>query len=248
MSPVRPNSAVSPESIVSDPMDELLSRLLSESEKNQLQLVQDLATKGETGVSVLIRFLSDRQSQPVGLAEGKAYQVLVASDSPTAHDFVQTTAPTGILPTPSAQGIDYEPLQMLLAKQEYQTADRVTLEKMCELAGDAAIQRNWIYFTDVEQFPGLDLQTINKLWLIYSEGKFGFSVQRELWLGTGRNWDKLWPLIGWKNGNIWTRYPNEFTWSLNAPRGHLPLSNQLRGVRTMAALLDHPVWTQSPSS
>jgi hypothetical protein len=30
---------------------------------------------------------------------------------------------------------------------------------------------------------------------------------------------------------------------LTAPVGHLPLSNQLRGVRVMEALLCHPAWT-----
>jgi hypothetical protein len=31
-----------------------------------------------------------------------------------------------------------------------------------------------------------------------------------------------------------------FTWSLDAPEGHMPLINQLRGVRLMDALLRHP--------
>jgi GUN4-like len=67
-------------------------------------------------------------------------------------------------------------------------------------------------------------------------------VQRELWLSVGKNWEKLWTQIDWKNGNNWTRYPQGFTWDLSAPKGHLPLSNQLRGVRVMAALLSHPAW------
>jgi GUN4-like len=114
---------------------------------------------------------------------------------------------------------------------------------MCELAG-AATQK-WFYFTAVQSFPITDLQTINTLWLVHSEGKFGFSVQRELWLALGKDWEKLWTQIDWKNGNNWTRYPQGFTWDLSAPRGHLPLSNQLRGVRVMAALLAHPAWSGS---
>lgn len=144
----------------------------------------------------------------------------------------------------SDSGIDYAPLQQLLAEQNFQAADQMTLQKLCELAGSSAVQRKWVYFTEVEQFPITDLQTINNLWLTYSEGKFGFSVQREIWLGVGKNWDKFWAKIGWKNGNNWTRYPQEFTWSLSAPKGHLPLSNQLRGVRVIASLLAHPAWTK----
>ncbi|MGA7932015.1 MAG: GUN4 domain-containing protein [Kovacikia sp.] len=162
--------------------------------------------------------------------------------------FAPVPSPTDIsASTPllqSAVGIDYSPLQQLLAAQDFQAADQLTLQIMCELAGPAAVQRKWIYFTEVEQFPITDLQTINHLWLTYSEGKFGFSVQREIWLGVGKNWEKFWAKIGWKNGNTWTRYPQEFTWNLTAQKGHLPLSNQLRGVRVIASLFAHPAWSK----
>lgn len=150
---------------------------------------------------------------------------------------------TDIVLLKSERNIDYTPLETLLKAQDFQAADQMTLEKLCELAGVETTQRKWLYFTEVENFPVTDLQTIDKLWLNYSEGKFGFSVQREIWLSLGKNWEKLWPKIGWKSGNNWTRYPNEFIWNLSAPKGHLPLSNQLRGVRVMASLLSHPAWT-----
>ncbi len=189
-----------------------------------------------------MQFLLDRQSYTPGVIEGKAYQVLFQSNDAKSQAFLDAHFPEGIVPLRSDRGVDYASLQGLLAKQEFQAADRLTLEKMCELAGDLAVQRKWLYFTEVANFPSTDLQTINLLWLVHSEGKFGFSVQRELWLGVGKNWERLWYQIGWKNGNNWTRYPQEFIWSLEAPRGHLPLSNQLRGVRVISALLNHPAW------
>jgi len=143
----------------------------------------------------------------------------------------------------SDRGIDYEPLQTLLAQQQFQAADQLTLQKLCELAGPAAVQRKWLYFSEVDSFPVADLQTLDQLWLMHSQGKFGFSVQRKIWLSLGKNWEELWPKIGWKLGNNWTRYPQEFTWDLSAPRGHLPLSNQLRGVRVIYSLLTHPAWS-----
>ena len=36
------------------------------------------------------------------------------------------------------------------------------------------------------------------------------------------------------------RYPSSFCWSLKAPDGHMPLVNQLRGVRLMDSILRHP--------
>jgi hypothetical protein len=233
---------VESEQMVSDYMTDLLTRLKSESARNQLQLVQELAGSGEAGLDALMNFLLERRSEPVGVIDGKVYQVLAGVNSPKVQDFLQTHFPQGIVPLHSDRGIDYAPLQALLVQQNFQDADRLTLEKLCELAGATAVQRKWLYFTEVEQFPTVDLQTVNLLWRTHSEGRFGYSVQREIWLSTGKNWDKLWSQIGWRAGNNWTRYPQEFTWGLDAPRGHLPLSNQLRGVRVMSALLNHPAW------
>ncbi|MBV8887962.1 MAG: GUN4 N-terminal ARM-like repeat domain-containing protein [Chroococcidiopsidaceae cyanobacterium CP_BM_RX_35] len=220
-----------------------LIQLTSGSEKVQQQLLQQLAAAGNAGLDVLMEFLLQRRSELPTWVEGKAYQVLYKADSPKAREFLQTHFPAGIVPLNSERNIDYSSLQQLLSAQDFQAADRLTLQKLCELAGAAAVQRKWLYFTEVENFPQLDLQTINTLWLVHSEGKFGFSVQREIWLSSP-SWEKFWPKIGWKTGNSWTRYPDAFTWNLTAPKGHLPLSNQLRGVRVIAALLSHPAWIQ----
>jgi len=219
-------------------------QLTSGSEKVQQQLIPTLATLGNTGLDVLMEFLLQRRSNPRSGVDGTAYQILRTADSTSAKEFLQTYFPTGIVPLHSERAIDYIPLQQLLAIQDFQAADRMTLQKLCELAGSAAVQRKWLYFTEVENFPAPDLQTINTLWVVHSEGKFGFSIQREIWLSLGKNWEKFWTKIGWKNGNSWTRYPNEFTWNLTAPKGHLPLSNQLRGNRAIAALFSHPAWVK----
>ncbi len=219
-------------------------QLTSGSEKVQQQLIPTLATLGNAGLDVLMEFLLQRRSNPPSGVDGTAYQILRTADSTSAKEFLQTYFPTGIVPLQSERAIDYIPLQQLLAIQDFQAADRMTLQKLCELAGSAAVQRKWLYFTEVENFPIPDLQTINTLWVVHSEGKFGCSIQREIWLSLGKNWEKFWTKIGWKNGNSWTRYPNEFTWNLTAPTGHLPLSNQLRGNRAIAALFSHPAWVK----
>jgi hypothetical protein len=219
-------------------------QLSSGSEKVQQQLIQQLAALGNPGLEVLMGFLLQRRDRSPTWIDGKTYQILYRSESPTASEFLQTHFPTGIVTLRSQCDIDYSPLQQLLIEGDFQAADRVTLQKLCEIAGTAALQRKWLYFTEVESLPIPDLQTVNTLWSVYSENKFGFSVQRELWLSLGKNWEKLWVKIGWKNGNTWTRYPDGFNWSLDAPVGHLPLSNQLRGNRAIAALFSHPAWVK----
>lgn len=217
-------------------------QLIAGSEKVQLPLLQKLETLGDAGEDILMEFLLLRRSGPPSWVDGKAYQVLYNADSPSSRKFLQTYFPTGVTPLQSERGIDYSSLQQLLTRQDFQAADRVTLQKLCELAGPSAVQRKWLYFTEVKNFTTTDLQTINTLWVVHSEGKFGFSTQREIWISLSKNWEEFWSKIGWKTGNNWTRYPDEFTWRLTAPKGHLPLSNQLRGVRVIASLLSHPAW------
>lgn len=235
-----------PSANLSEQLSDLRDRLSSESEKKQLEALSDLQSLGESGIEILIEFLSKRQSNPATILDGKAYQILSTFNLDSTKNFLTTTFLDSLIPLQSERAIDYQPLQDLLVRQAFEDADRLTLQKMCELAGDAAKNRKWLYFSEVSKFPILDLQTIDQLWYIYSEGKFGFSVQRNLWIAVGRDWDRLWQKIGWRNENNWTRYPNEFIWDLTAPKGHLPLSNQLRGVRVIEALMNHPAW-QAPS-
>lgn len=218
-------------------------RIYSESEKNQLKLVSQLLDEGEAGLDILMDWMS-QLGQSDNLALGKAYQSLYLNRNQRIQQFLADRYPHGVVELNSERNIDYQPLQQLLAQQDFQGADVVTLQKLCQLAGPAAIERRWLYFTEVESIPVTDLQTIDRLWLMSSEGKFGFSVQRRIWLSVGKNFSQLWTKIDWKSGNSWTRYPKEFTWNLSAPKGHLPLSNQLRGVRVIDAIFAHPAWNR----
>lgn len=226
-----------------DALEDLRHQLRSESLKKQLSAVHALVASGDDGIQILMDMLQERRDQEPSILDGKMVQVLYGTQQPAVQDFLAAHWPQGRIPMPSERAIDYQPVQAALVEQDFQTADRLTTQKLCELAGPDAARRKWLYFTEVEQFPATDLLTIDRLWQAYSEGKFGFSRQRQLWLGLGQNWEKLWPRLAWKSDNIWTRYPNEFIWDLSAPDGHLPLSNQLRGVRVMASLLSHPAWT-----
>jgi hypothetical protein len=236
---VNPSVSISPPAL-----DDLETQLTTGNEKAQLQAAIALSAAGAVGDQVLQSFLLKRRANqtPVAVIDGRCYELLLLANA-ESQAFLQQHFPSGVVPLKSEASIDYGPLQRLLAEQKFLDADRVTLQKMCEMAGAAAIKRKWLYFSEVEGFPATDLRTINDLWLVHSEGKFGFSVQRQLWLSVGKNWEALWPKIKWKAGKTWTRYPGEFIWDLSAPKGHLPLSNQLRGVQTINALLCHPAWT-----
>jgi hypothetical protein len=165
---------------------------------------------------------------------------LLAADDLVRRDALLKRYPSGWLATPSAAGLDYGPLQRHLLLQEYESADRLTSEALRQLAGSEAVRRGYVYYSEVSAMPGVDLECLDRLWVCYSRGRFGFSVQGRLLRSCQGLWEQLWPRLGWKKEGVWTRYPGSFTWSITAPEGHMPLVNQLRGVRLMDALLQHP--------
>ncbi|MGB3292964.1 MAG: GUN4 N-terminal ARM-like repeat domain-containing protein [Phormidesmis sp.] len=244
-------SSLGPQRLDSESSDirqlaELTAGLSADSLKQQLQAIHALAALGGVGEPALAKFIQDRMAEqnpddPTA-AHGSAYQMLYQGSSAEAKALIQAF-PDGLVCPQSDRGVDYRGLQMLLVQKKYQMADKVTMQKLCELAGEQAIERKWVYFTEINQMPLLDLQAIDLIWGLYSEDKFGWSKQRQLWLRLGQDWNRLWTQLQWKTDGAWTRYPNEFIWDLSAPVGHLPLSNQLRGVRTMDSLLCHPAWS-----
>jgi hypothetical protein len=146
----------------------------------------------------------------------------------------------GWFATGSESDLDYSPLQQALLEERFEEADRLTSVFLRKLAGEQAERRGYVYFSEVLTMSGLDLVTMDRLWIAYSQGRFGFTVQARLLATLNGRYDKLWPRIGWKKEGVWTRYPKAFDWSLKAPEGHMPLVNQLRGVRLIDALLNHP--------
>ena len=142
--------------------------------------------------------------------------------------------------TYSDENINYKDLQLKLLEQNFEEADRLTSSYLRKLAGKLAEKRGYVFYSEVNNMSGTDLQTIDRLWCIYSNGKFGFSIQAKILNSVEKKYEFLWPKIGWKNDGYWTRYPSSFIWSLDAPAGHMPLINQLRGVRLMDSILRHP--------
>ncbi|KAI7840077.1 hypothetical protein COHA_006207 [Chlorella ohadii] len=110
--------------------------------------------------------------------------------------------------------------------------------------GPAAVKRGWVYFSEVKFIPVEDMQTLDALWKAASGGKFGYSVQREMWLQARKQWPKFFKAIDWVQGenNVYRKWPQEFDYSAEAPKGHLPLTNALRGTRLFEAIMEHPAF------
>lgn len=176
-------------------------------------------------------------------AAGFLIQLLLGEQDQLREEFL-ARYPDGWLATVSARGLDYAPLQRALMAQQFEEADRITSSLLRELAGPEAIRRGYVYYSEVPPIASADLDSLDRLWVCYSRGRFGFSVQGKLLRSCNGRWELLWPKLAWKDAGRWTRYPGSFQWSIEAPEGHMPLVNQLRGVRLMDALLNHPAVQQ----
>ena len=219
--------------------ESLLANFQASAERQRRSQLARLLQRASELVPLIADHVATLDATGDDWAAGFLIQLLVSAD-PQRRDEFLARYPDGWLATTSARGIDYAPLQRQLILQNYEQADRLTSEILRQLAGAAAVQRGYVYYSEVAAMPSADLDSLDRLWVCFSRGRFGFSVQGRMLNNLAGRWDRLWPRLAWKDGGRWTRYPGSFQWSIDAPEGHMPLVNQLRGVRLMDALLQHP--------
>jgi hypothetical protein len=132
-------------------------------------------------------------------------------------------------PTPAI----FQKLESLLKAGKWRDADLETWQLMKKLTKRE--QRGWLRLEDVKNFPRQELRKMDQLWVKYSNGKFGFSVQKQIWLDLegkfGTNYGtyvKLGDRVGWRRDNEWLSYDSYIfsTHALALP-GHLPAPNAL---------------------
>ncbi len=127
------------------------------------------------------------------------------------------------------KGLDYTRLRDLLKAGQWKEADLETLQVMLKAAGRE--KEGWLDIESIERFPCTDLRTIDQLWILYSKGLFGFSVQKRIYESVRKDYEKFsekfGDRVGWRTGMFfnkeWLDY-DKLTFSLNAPQGHLPVS------------------------
>jgi len=167
------------------------------------------------------------------------------------------------LPPPTADelksetGADFMPLANALMTGDLKEADQITRDMLIFIAGAGPRSRKFVYFTEVPQIPETDLMTMENLWLKYSDGKFGYSVQARLFASACKqaeepeNFEVFCRKIGWnlmddglERKRRWFG-ADEFIYDVEeAPKGHLPLTSALRGTMLMKAIFKHPVWSR----
>ena len=215
---------------------DLVNSFFEANQRKRKSLIKKIESSADSLFEVADTFLRESERGGDDWANGWILQVLKMYKP----EFFENDIYNKWFLTYTEKEINFDKLQLNLLEQNFEEADRLTSSILRELAGKVAEKRGYVFYSEVKNMSGKDLETIDRLWKIYSQGKFGFSIQAKLLKSVGKRYDLLWPRIGWKKDGIWTRYPSAFSWSLEAPDGHMPLVNQLRGVRLMDSILRHP--------
>ncbi|NJK41263.1 MAG: protein kinase [Acaryochloridaceae cyanobacterium SU_2_1] len=177
-------------------------------------LQPDVRQRYQSAVEVWQALSPRRNSKTsVQAISGKSFQPLMISSIPNTE-------------LVSDVGADFTHLQRLLAQHNYAAADQETWSLMLEIAGIE--DQKALTIGCLQNFPGNDLQTIDRLWTELSGGHFGFSVQQHLYqrLGGRRTldyavWQTFGKHVGWLVDGEWLNY-NELQFEQQAPIGHLP--------------------------
>ncbi|WGV28601.1 serine/threonine-protein kinase [Halotia branconii] len=118
----------------------------------------------------------------------------------------------------------YYKLENLLKDKKWQQADEETIRLILQLADRE--EQGWLDVEHINNLLFTDLRIINQAWVRHSNKRFGFSVQKRIWLECGGKVDYkteclLGDRVGWRNKGAWLGY-SDLDFSQNAPVGHLP--------------------------
>ena len=141
------------------------------------------------------------------------------------------------------------PLATALATGQIAEADQITRDALITLSGARDAGRAFVYFTETKRIPETDLATLERLWNRFSGGKFGYSVQREMWMRKKGDFDAFSKAVGWTttDGEVERKLKwfgaSEFIYDVKkAKEGHLPLTSALRGTTLIKSIMEHPLW------
>lgn len=84
---------------------------------------------------------------------------------------------------PSTKNVDYRPLRALLETQQWEKADRETKKNIGRLLGfvyPIFINLRLPRATEISKISCTDLLTMDRLWIKFSDGRFGYSIQRQI--------------------------------------------------------------------
>lgn len=129
----------------------------------------------------------------------------------------------------TVQASRYQTLEDYLKNGQWKEADEETYRLMITTVGKEEGQ--WFDPEDLLNFPCEELRAIDGLWVKYSNGKFGFSVQKKIYLECGgvpdgrhhkEAWEKFCHAVGWMENNDYVAMEWSSVSRMTSEEGHLP--------------------------
>ncbi|MBD2391952.1 GUN4 domain-containing protein [Aphanizomenon flos-aquae NRERC-008] len=123
--------------------------------------------------------------------------------------------------------VNYNKLENLLATKKWREADLETFEILKSLCGYECYDSTWLNIEEIVNIPCSHLHTINNLWVKYSKGRFGYSVQlnilRKLGFQKNGNDEQMSQCLeNFMDKIKWNTAHAALNFTLKAPIGHLP--------------------------
>jgi hypothetical protein len=81
---------------------------------------------------------------------------------------------------PSAKNVNYRPLRSLLQAKRWEDADKETQKALAKALSSDDSYLSLLRAKEIQKIPCTDLLTVDRLWVKFSNGRFGFSVQRQI--------------------------------------------------------------------
>lgn len=173
------------------------------------------------GTWILQKVLQNRKARK--RREIEFERIALAGLSPEPFPIAANVEPSASEPSasepPEETLTDDTRLRSLLQEGKYEAADRETLSLMLRAVG--AEQRGYFEIEDFETLPPDVLLRLDRLWLEFSDGRFGFSTQRRLYYAVEGEYSKLGTRVGWTTGGQWFE-GDGMPQLADAPEGHLP--------------------------
>jgi hypothetical protein len=116
----------------------------------------------------------------------------------------------------------FSDLERFLQNHQWEDADGETARLMILLSGDKS--ETQFKIDAIDDFPLGELLKIDSLWKEHSQGKFGFTIQKNIWSRSKRNFNNFSSKVGWRIGKNWLT-DTELKYDYTAPEGHLPSLN-----------------------
>lgn len=197
------------------PTPSIYRQFKNESLKSPTQLNRSLSRKVEAAILKGMELKAENRPQSMG-----EWLELLPSNSSNNDDFS------------FKKGVDYTRLRDLLKAGNWEEANNETFLVIMQIVGRE--KGDCIRNKELLNFPCTDLSTIDSLWVKYSYGRFGFSVQKKIYLEVGgipngedhpEIWEEFSERVGWKKrrwfSKKWINW-SDIIFATSAPDGHLP--------------------------